>query len=136
GRAYAYNQFLQFLAVPLVAFLAWLLVPNSPLGLDGWRWVVLIGAAGAIFVWWIRLRVPESPRWLAQHGRMAEAEQVEAELEKRIAAERGGTLPAPASLGPEPGRGSFREIWIPPYRRRTVMMILFNLFQTVGYYGF
>jgi putative MFS transporter len=48
---------LQFLAVPLVAFLAWLLVPNSPLGLDGWRWVVLIGSAGAIFIWFIRLSI-------------------------------------------------------------------------------
>ena len=58
GRAYAYNQFLQFLAVPLVAFLAWLLVPYVPLGLDGWRWVVLIGSAGAIFIWFIRLSLP------------------------------------------------------------------------------
>ena len=36
GLAYAYNQFFQFLAVPLVAFLAWLLVPRTLLGLDGW----------------------------------------------------------------------------------------------------
>ena len=36
------------------------------IGLDGWRWVVLLGALGAILVWWIRLGVPESPRWLAQ----------------------------------------------------------------------
>ncbi len=86
GRAFAYNQTIQFSAVPLVALLAWLLVPLSPLGLDGWRWVVLIGAAGAIFVWWIRLRVPESPRWLAQHGRIVEAEQVLAELEAGLVA--------------------------------------------------
>src|SRR5260370_7516735 len=71
GRAYAYNQFLQFLAVPLVAFLAWLLVPNTPLGLDGWRWVVLIGSAGAIFIWFIRLALPESPPCLPRHGRLA-----------------------------------------------------------------
>ena len=28
----------------IVAFLAWQLVPQTILGLDGWRWVVLIGA--------------------------------------------------------------------------------------------
>src|SRR5260370_40434483 len=61
GRAYAYNQFLQFLAVPLVAFLAWLLVPNTPLGLDGCRWVVLIGSARPLFSWFLRLAFPESP---------------------------------------------------------------------------
>jgi putative MFS transporter len=74
GRAYAFNQFFQFLAVPLVAFLAWLFVPYAPFGSDWWHWVVLIGSAGAILIWFIRLSLPESPRWLARHGRLAEAE--------------------------------------------------------------
>ena len=69
GRAFAFNQFLSFLAVPFVAFVSWLLVPRHLLGLDGWRWVVIIGALGAIFVWFIRSGIPESPRWLEQHGR-------------------------------------------------------------------
>jgi putative MFS transporter len=50
GRAYAYNQFLQFMAVPIVTFFAWLLIPHAPLGLDGWRRVVLVGSAGAIVI--------------------------------------------------------------------------------------
>ena len=136
GRAFAYNQTIQFCSVPLIALLAWLLVPRAPLGLDGWRWVVLTGAAGALFVWWIRLRVPESPRWLAQHGRLAEAEAVLSELERSVERETGAALPAPGRGELPETRGSFREIWQPPYRRRTVMMIVFNLFQTVGYYGF
>ena len=115
GRAYAYNQFFQFLAVPLVAFLAWLLVPRTPLGLDGWRWVVLIGSAGAIVIWFIRLSLPESPRWLARHGRMAEAERVVTGIESRVTMESGGRLPPP---GPpqrdEAGEGTFAEIWRPP----------------------
>src|SRR5579863_4525702 len=32
GRAFAYNSMIQFSAVPVVALLAWLLVPRSPLG--------------------------------------------------------------------------------------------------------
>jgi len=136
GRAFAYNQTVQFAAVPVVAFLAWVLVPKSPLGLDGWRWVVLAGAAGAVLVWWIRLRVPESPRWLAQQGRMAEAEEIVADLERRAARESGAELPAPTQPEPESKRGTFAEIWKPPYGRRTVMMSVFHLFQTVGFYGF
>jgi len=112
GRAFALNQALQFCAVPIVALLAWLLVPRAPFGLDGWRWVVLLGAAGAILVWWIRLRVPESPRWIAEHGRARKA---------------GSTALR---------RGSFAEMWRPPYHTRSVMLIAFHLFQTVGYYGF
>ncbi len=137
GRAYAYNQFVQFLAVPLVALLAWLLVPHMPLGLDGWRWVVLIGSAGAIFVWFIRLSLPESPRWLARHGRVADAERIVAGIENRVAAESGGKLMPP---GPpereEAGEGTFAEIWQPPYDRRAILMSVFNFFQTFGYYGF
>ncbi|MBZ5606646.1 MAG: MFS transporter [Acidobacteriia bacterium] len=136
GRAFAFNATIQFCAVPVVALLAWLLVPIAPLGLDGWRWVVLIGAASAIFVWWIRRRVPESPRWLAQHGRIEDAERVLAGLEARVLAESGAPLAAPAKPGAASTRGSFIEIWQAPYLRRTVMLVVFNLFQTVGFYGF
>ncbi|HUJ50053.1 MAG TPA: MFS transporter [Bryobacteraceae bacterium] len=136
GRAFAFNQTIQFCAVPVVALLAWRLVPLAPLSLDGWRWVVLIGAASAVFVWWIRLRVPESPRWLAQHGRLDEAERVLEGLEASIAAETGRSLPDPVPAAQQPTHGNFRELWRAPYLRRTVMLSIFNLFQTVGFYGF
>jgi putative MFS transporter len=136
GRAFAFNSTIQFAAVPVLALLAWLLVPVSPLGLDGWRWVVLIGAASAVLVWWIRRRVPESPRWLAQHGRIEEAQRLMTTLETRVAAEANSVLPPPASAEIQPSPGSFIEIWRPPYLRRTVMLVIFNLFQTVGFYGF
>lgn len=136
GRAFAFNQTIQFCAVPIVALLAWLLVPLSPFGVDGWRWVVLIGAIGALFVWRIRREVPESPRWLAQQGRLDEADALVAELETRVARESRLPLPHPAASEGVAPRGAFAEIWVPPYRMRTVMLIVFNVFQAVGYYGF
>jgi MFS family permease len=90
-----------FTAVPIVALLAWQLVPLKIFGLDGWRWVVIIGSLGALPIWWIRRRLPESPRWLAQHGRTAEAERIVLELEKEIQAETGTALPAPETLASE-----------------------------------
>ena len=136
GRAFAYNQAIQFCAVPFVALLALFLVPIAPFGFDGWRWVVLIGALGAVAVWWIRLRVPESPRWLASHGHEEEALRIVAQLEARVAAEAGAPLPPPGMTQPQPARGQFVEIWRGPYLARTVMMSVFNIFQAVGFYGF
>jgi putative MFS transporter len=136
GRAFAYNQFFQFVAVPIMAFIAYLLVPTAPFGFDGWRWVVLIGSAGAIVIWVIRLGLPESPRWLARHNRLAEADAVITAIEARVVAEV-GPLPAPGQ--PEEideGEGTFAEIWQPPYDRRAIILSVFNFFQTFGYYGF
>jgi putative MFS transporter len=136
GRAFACEQAVGFMAVPIVAFLAYLLVPGKPLGFDGWRWVVLIGAHGAIFVWFIRRALPESPRWLAQNGRLAEADQAISKLELIIEREYGRPLPAPDSPELVTIRRKFRDMWVKPYGTRTAMMIIFNIFQTVGFYGF
>ncbi|MBV8906368.1 MAG: MFS transporter [Acidobacteriia bacterium] len=131
GRAFAYNQFVAFCAVPVVAFLAWIL------GVERWRWVVIIGALGAVFVWWLRLGLPESPRWLARHGRLAEAEAVVATIEARVAAQTGRELPPIGGLLPEDeGEASYGALWVRPYRQRTIVLSAFNFFQTFGYYGF
>ncbi len=137
GRAFSISQFITYCAVPLIAFLAWQLVPLAPLGLDGWRWVVLIGSVGAIVVWFLRLGIPESPRWLARHGRHEEADRIVASIEKAVAAETGRPLPEPI---PEPaeaeGLGALAEAFRPPYRSRTIMLSVFNFAQTIGFYGF
>ncbi|HEX9463011.1 MAG TPA: MFS transporter [Alphaproteobacteria bacterium] len=138
GRAFALNQGIMFTAVPVVALLAWWLVPQAPLGLQGWRWVVLIGALGAIAVWFIRREIPESPRWLAQSGRADEAERVMAAIEARIQTQYGKPLPPPrpAAADVQLETASLREIWKPPYRSRLLMLMVFNFAQVIGYYGF
>jgi MFS transporter, putative metabolite:H+ symporter len=136
GRAFACEQMVGFLSVPVAAFLSYLLVPRRLFGLDGWRWVVIIGAQSAVFVWFIRRALPESPRWLAQKGRLPEAEQVLAKLEAIVEKEYGAPLPAPAKPESVITTGRFRDMWAAPYGKRATMMIIFNIFQTVGFYGF
>jgi MFS transporter, putative metabolite:H+ symporter len=136
GRAFAFNQFITFLVVPVVAFLSTMLVPTSPLGLDGWRWVVLIGSVGGIVVWWIRLGIPESPRWLIQQGRLHEADRITTAIERAVTAEIGELPPPAPSVEETEAAGGVLEIWQAPYRGRTILMSLYNVFQAIGYYGF
>ncbi|MCB8880502.1 MFS transporter [Acidisoma cellulosilytica] len=135
GRAFVINAAIQFSILPIAAALAWWLVPQAPMGIDGWRWLVMIGAAGAVVVWFIRRPLPESPRWLAGRGKIAEADRIVALLEAEVPrAELAVVVPAPEETVTAKGR--LREIWHRRYLARTVMLILFNVFQAVGYYGF
>jgi putative MFS transporter len=151
GRAFAVNQVVQFLAVPFVAFLSWRLIPTAPLGIDGWRWVVLIGAVSAVLVWFIRRAVPESPRWLVARGRLDEADAVTRQIEAQVAAEGPRStahLNAGASYSPDStaflnagtthdtSEVRFARAFQPPYTTRTLMLMVFNAAQTIGYYGF
>jgi putative MFS transporter len=139
GRAFAFNHAIQFSAMPLLAFLSWWLIPRAPLGFSGWRYVVLVGCLGAIFVWWIRRGIVESPRWLAQHGRFDEAEQIVQDMElAAMASARTASLPpiAASTHNDAPGQGSFSEMWRAPYGGRTVMLSIFNAAQAIGFWGF
>jgi putative MFS transporter len=136
GRAFACCQAIGFCAVPVAAFVSYLFVPRTPLGIDGWRWVVLIGAHGALFIWWIRRALPESPRWLVEHGRFAEAERIMTVLERRVEIEHGSPLPPAVMQERVIPHRSLSEMWRRPYRDRVIMMIIFNVFQVVSFYGF
>lgn len=138
GRAMALNQAVMFMAAPVAAILSYWLVPTRMLGLEGWRWVVLAGAAGAVLVWFVRRAVPESPRWLAAHGRIDQSEAIVCAMERHAEASSGSNLPAPAQVLELPAhrRASLTELWRPPYRSRLLLLIVFNFCQAIGYYGF
>jgi putative MFS transporter len=138
GKAFAVTGLIGACGYPVTACLAWLLVPTTLFGLDGWRWVAIIGASGAIVAWFLRRALPESPRWLAQHGHAEEAERITRMIEARVETQSGRVLPPPRVLDDEveESAGSYAEMFRPPYLQRTVMLIVFQLLQVVGYYGF
>jgi putative MFS transporter len=135
GRYVAITQVVGFTAIPAVAFLSRWLVPTHWY-LDGWRWVMVIGAAGAVFVWWLRRALPESPRWLEAQGRHVEAEAIMSAIEAEVEREA-GPLQKPAAAPTLPvEKPRVAELLRPAYRNRTLLMLGFHLLQTIGIYGF
>jgi MFS family permease len=53
----------------------------------GWRLAFLIGAMLSIIIFFLRMWIPESPRWLMTHGRADEAAAVVAGIEARLIAD-------------------------------------------------
>jgi MFS family permease len=66
----------------------------------GWRVAFLIGAALGLFILWLRQFLPESPRWLVIHGRVADAAQACETIEAAVCRARGGNR---RSLDPPEG---------------------------------
>lgn len=135
-RAFAFSFFIQFLSVPAVALMSWWLVPQTILGLTGWRYVVIAGAVASMVIWLVRKKLPESPRWLVQQRRYREAREVMLAMERRCGITVAVDFPR-RERAPETAKvGTFRDIWSAPYRSRTLMLSVMNFFQAIGFFGF
>ena len=141
GRMTAWAYTIGFLGVPLAALLGGKLVAHQQLlGIDGWRWLLVFGGLGAVFVLAIRTMLPESPRWLESRGRDAEAREVVASVVAKVAP--GTPVPEQLLAGASraeddaPSVAEVLRIAFRDYRKRTVMLVIFQILQTVAYYGF
>jgi MFS family permease len=59
----------------------------------GWRLAFLVGASIGLVILFMRMWIPESPRWLVIHGRPEEAERIVKEIEERVEASGGALEP-------------------------------------------
>jgi len=139
GRYTAWAYTVGFLGVPVAALLGGKLVAaNQILGIDGWRWLLVAGGLGAVFVLLLRRVLPESPRWLESRGRGEEAVAI-----ARDVAVRTGHPVDDADIGPPAAAPELRSTvevlrtaFSGIYRTRTIMLFIFQVLQTVAYYGF
>jgi MFS transporter, putative metabolite:H+ symporter len=75
--------------LPLAALAGTLLIPSF-----GWRSMFLLGGLGALVVWYLRKKLPESPRWLESAGRSDEAEALLRTIENEVSLQH-SPLPEP-----------------------------------------
>ena len=136
GRGFAFSKSVQYLAVPVAGLLAALLAHRKPFGVEGWRYLLFVPVIGAFVVLWLRRRLPESPRWLASHGRLSEAVAVIEQLEEGCR-RRGIPLPvvAPVTITPE-FDGRLAELMRKPLLGRMTMMIVASCASAIAYFGF
>jgi putative MFS transporter len=92
----------------------------------GWQIMFLVGGVPGLVITALLLRLPESPRWLIEHGHLARADAIIAEIEAGAAPHAASPEPDPAgpaaraaTAGP---RGRWRELLSPRYRRATVIV--------------
>lgn len=110
-----------------------LLAPNI-----GWRVAFAVAALLAIGVVFLRLGVPESPRWLMLRGREEEANKVVCEIEEKVSAKK-GELPKPEGeplklkvRDHTPWREIFHSMWV-DNRQRSLLALTLMVAQSFFY---
>lgn len=139
GRMQSGVMAIGLVGIPAMSFLARGIVPVSA---NSWRLVFVFGALGAVALPFIA-RLPESPRWLLQQGRHEQAErvleQIEGGTDSPIERPRPST-PVPSAAVPSAPAASPRVGYLALFRgrvgRRTLMLSVVWIFQTLGFYGF
>jgi len=120
-----------------VGFVVSGLVCLAALSVANWHWAFIIESLPAVFVFVVRRRIPESPRWLAARGQHARADAVLSSIESEVRSRPGGApLPEPsAELGEQEGSTGFAALWAGGYARRTAMLWVLWFMVMLGYYG-
>jgi MFS transporter, putative metabolite:H+ symporter len=113
GRWLSMLAFVVVAGFPVTALLGYLIIPAL-----GWRPMFVIAGLGSLVVWYLRKNLPESPRWLEQQGRAAEAEALMLAIETESAG--GGPLP-PVAVPAEVAQVAAIDMLRPPLLQRLIV---------------
>lgn len=135
GRGLAVIYTIAVTAAPVILYLTKI---TSGMGYYSFRIPMWFMGIVAIFVWLVRLRLTESPRWLEVQGRFDEADKIMSDIENRIKKEKNlqELPPITKTLEPKITKSSYKDIFAPDVRKRTIMMLIFQFFQSGIFYGF
>jgi putative MFS transporter len=122
-------SFLINLSQPAAALAALFFIP-----IYGWRIMFIIAGIAPIIIWALQMKyLPESPRWLEEKGRNAEAEKVLAEFEKHTSHLK------PITMNQFPKtkeQNKAISIWSPSIRKVTVLSIIISIITMTNWYTF
>ena len=130
GKWSAYLSLMTNSALFVSTFLGYLIIPTI-----GWRVMFAIVGVGALVVWVIRKKMPESPRWLESKERFEEAEAILRVAEAESA--RGAPLPPVASSERMvTHKTSLIDLFRPRQLRRILVAIMVQIAINFVIYGF
>ncbi|MBE0660461.1 MAG: sugar porter family MFS transporter [Bryobacteraceae bacterium] len=135
GRLVSLNQMAIVTGILLAYATNWVL---SFQGDQSWRWMFAVAAAPAVFFLVALFFVPESPRWLVEMGKEAEALRILARVNGQQAAEI-ELVEIRAAVAEE--SGTWKELFQPGIRRALFIAIVLAVMQqwsgvnTVLFYG-
>jgi putative MFS transporter len=103
----------------LAAVLSLLIIPTY-----GWRAVFIAGVVPAVLLFFVRLVMPESVRYLLSRGRIDEAERTVASIEKQALSDQATPPPAviPAAAPVEERGNTVLALLTPERRKRTILL--------------
>jgi SP family xylose:H+ symportor-like MFS transporter len=125
GRNVAINQLTIVIGILVTNLVNYALAGHGP---AAWRWMFGLGAVPAVLFLIGVLWLPESPRWLAQAGRLAEAEAVLRKMgnEAFVATTLAGFATPAATSNPKP---RFRDVLGADVRPAVVVGVVLAVFQ-------
>jgi putative MFS transporter len=98
-------------------------------GSDPWRWMLLTSAAPCLLILPMRITMPESPLWLADHGYPERAARV-------VRDKLGPRVMPPLKSPPAPrDRGRWRQLASPTWRRHTLVGCAFFTCLVIPYFA-
>jgi MFS transporter, putative metabolite transport protein len=96
---------------------------------DPWRWMLLTSAVPCLAILPLRITMPESPLWLADHGH---AERAASVVRDKLGAR---VLPPPRSSPAPRDRSRWRQLVAPAWRRRTFVGCTFFTCLVIPYFA-
>ena len=117
----------------VAACISYLVIPQF-----GWKIAFVIGTLPALYVFLIRMHMPESIRYLISKDRIEEAKNIILDLECKldVMSKEFDEELSPLEKGSEKqAEPAFSSLWTPQYRTRTIMLWLAWFGIVYSYYG-